>query len=171
MLLFVEYRQWGTETLSPEVLLCLWHLTTSQHHPSVSQGQICFESCTCSHTGIEVADQACCLASHSISTPGRPVLALFQQRQAAGTLTYLGMASLSRDSHQDTRGNFLPHQSQYTDTGPTLERQAPGRAVPRQAVFKSLVGIQTGKRGAGTRCPPISSRPPSPQGRGDVITL
>ena len=35
------------------LLACL----TSQQHPSVSQGRICSDNCTCCHTEIEVADQ------------------------------------------------------------------------------------------------------------------
>ena len=34
---------------------------TSPKHASVSQGQICLDSCTCCHTETEAADQICCL--------------------------------------------------------------------------------------------------------------
>ena len=51
------------------VVCCL----RSHLHVSVSQGQLCSESCTCYHAEIEVADQAVS-PSHSILTPGQPVL-------------------------------------------------------------------------------------------------
>ena len=43
---------------------------TSQQHASVSQGQICSDSCTCFHTEIEVADQTFYLAQSQYTETG-----------------------------------------------------------------------------------------------------
>ena len=49
----------------------MWSELTSQQHVRVSQGQTCPDSCTCCHTGTEVADQTRYL-SQSRSTDTRP---------------------------------------------------------------------------------------------------
>ena len=53
------HRQlWGpVETLRQTAVCLLVGCLTSQQHASVSQGRICSDNFTCSHTEIEVADQ------------------------------------------------------------------------------------------------------------------
>ena len=48
----------------------------SQQHATVLQGWICSNNCMCCPTETEVDAQTCCLTSHSILTPGQPVLAM-----------------------------------------------------------------------------------------------
>ena len=62
-------RNWKVEAALRLLLFvgCL----TSQQHTSVSQGQICSDSCMCSRTEMEIREQACCL-TQSQYTDTRP---------------------------------------------------------------------------------------------------
>ena len=60
---------------------CNMWCATFQQHPSVLQGRICSDSCTCFHTEIDIAGHTFCLTC-SILTPGQPVPALILYHQA-----------------------------------------------------------------------------------------
>ena len=113
---------------------------TSQQHASVSQAQICSNSCTRPHTEREVADPTFDPTSHSILTPGQQVSAPTRYRQGpgrvdvclfVGCLTSQQQASVSQGRicsdnfaccHTEIEvadQTFYLTQSQYTDTGPT----------------------------------------------------
>ena len=61
----------GSTDLSDEPIMFVFFCLMSQQHASVSQGRICSDNCTCSHTEIEVADQTFYL-THSQHTDTGP---------------------------------------------------------------------------------------------------
>ena len=67
---------------SKSTLLLLVGCLTSQQHASVSQGQICSDSCTCCHTEVEVADQVFYIMQSECTDMGQPVSALTLSWQA-----------------------------------------------------------------------------------------
>ena len=60
---------------------------TSQQHASISQEQICSDSCMCCHSDVEVADQTCYLIQSQCTDTQQPVPVLTLYNQAPSRVT------------------------------------------------------------------------------------